>query len=366
MSFCSRELKEFLGEIGACELVVFACTMHIGDENVSEYGSSAIGLLANNNISNSYRLAEVDACECMAQIAFTQLCEAANASKLYECGANELVVNLLRMHISKPEFIPSAIRSLCSLASLNNDHRESLGRIGACQLVVKVLSKDDRILVMQDCCECLMHLSLCDYNNKQLSELIISSQSDLQSSINVCQLILERLDKYLVSQDFGAEICTGALLNLLTIGDNKLIDKNKLNITSSDGAIILKQTQHSPKCSYRAKENIIKLLDLIGVSNDITSYSSKPLITHSSNNSNNNRNNNSNNNSNKNSDKNIVSNESIKPLNVDVLEYVEFRRMSSFGSVGALDDEFKSNPKYSRIQRKKSYKVESRNGIFEI
>eukprot|EP01037_Dinobryon_pediforme_P039721 gene39721-48483_t len=108
---------EFLGEIGACELAVFATSMHIGDPLVSEYGSGAIGLLAKENISNSLRLAESGACDVISQVAnfgfalrqenacdvatnvcfaFAQLSEAQNATQLLDCGAPALVVQLMK------------------------------------------------------------------------------------------------------------------------------------------------------------------------------------------------------------------------------------------------------------------------------
>lgn len=44
LSWSLRDMKEFLGDIGACELVVFATSMHIGDPDVSLHGSGALGM----------------------------------------------------------------------------------------------------------------------------------------------------------------------------------------------------------------------------------------------------------------------------------------------------------------------------------
>ena len=63
----SRDLKEFLGELGACECVVFALNMHVGNAEVSEFGSAAVGVLAKGDISNSFRLAEAGACDAIVQ-----------------------------------------------------------------------------------------------------------------------------------------------------------------------------------------------------------------------------------------------------------------------------------------------------------
>eukprot|EP01031_Cornospumella_fuschlensis_P033773 gene33773-40866_t len=63
-----RELREFLGEIGACEAVVFAVSMHVGLPDVSEYGSRALAALANQNISNSYKISTAGGCEALLQV----------------------------------------------------------------------------------------------------------------------------------------------------------------------------------------------------------------------------------------------------------------------------------------------------------
>eukprot|EP01033_Poteriospumella_lacustris_P013490 gene13490-9651_t len=152
LAWSLRELKEFLGEIGAGEIIVFATTMHIGDPLVSEFGTRAIGLLAKQNISNSYRLAQAGACDALAQagnfgfnlrhdravdvaanvcLAFSELAEAVNATRLMECGASALVVELTKYHHKSDDFARAAMRAICALASLNAQHREELGRCDA-------------------------------------------------------------------------------------------------------------------------------------------------------------------------------------------------------------------------------------------
>ncbi len=118
LCWSSMEMREHLGDLGCCELVVYATLYHIGDPRVSEYGSSALIHLANNNPLNSYRLAEAGAVDLIAQlgnfgfnlrhpqcvvvatntcIAFAELAEAINSTALEEVGACELVLNLLKV-----------------------------------------------------------------------------------------------------------------------------------------------------------------------------------------------------------------------------------------------------------------------------
>ena len=180
LSWSLRDMKEFLGEIGACELAVFATSMHIGDPLVSEYGSGAIGLLAKENISNSLRLAESGACDVISQVAnfgfalrqenacdvatnvcfaFAQLSEAQNASQLLDCGAPALVVQLMKVHIENKDFLPAAVKAICALSSLNGKHREEIGRVGGCELLVQVINLSSlEVCVIQEGCEAIMHV----------------------------------------------------------------------------------------------------------------------------------------------------------------------------------------------------------------
>lgn len=98
-----------MGESGACEIVIFAMSMHLGDPFASEMGIAAIAFLAKDDINNSYRLANYDCCEVLAQAgnfglnirhpkcvdiaasmcySFSYLSEASNASKILDAGQN--------------------------------------------------------------------------------------------------------------------------------------------------------------------------------------------------------------------------------------------------------------------------------------
>jgi hypothetical protein len=270
LAWSLRDLKEFLGEIGACEIIVFVTSMNIGDAGVSEYGSAAIGLLAKNNISNSFKLAEAGACDVIAQVgnfgfnlrhercidistnvclAFAQLSEAVNAGRLMECGASALIVELMKLHIGNTKFAAAAVKALCSLSSLNAQHREDLGRAGACECILRVLEHYDSGDVVFECCEAIMHLSLSPSNTTKFG------------LGGACHVIVSSLRTKLMEVDFGAEVCTGAMLNLVTYGI--LAGENRVSLIESGALELLRLAQMSTKASYRARENILKLLEAL-------------------------------------------------------------------------------------------------------
>ena len=160
LSWTSRELREFLGEIGACECVIYILSMYVGNPDVAEYGTSTVINLS-KDINNSYRLAEAGACDVIVQTGnfgfnvrhpkstiiasnvchcIYNLCEARNQKKLSESGTCELVTQLLKIHINVYEVVVSAIRAICGLASLTIENREILGKVGACNLIVQAFS----------------------------------------------------------------------------------------------------------------------------------------------------------------------------------------------------------------------------------
>lgn len=271
LAWSLRELKEFLGEIGAAEIVVFATSMHIGDPLVSEFGTRAIGLLAHQNISNSYRLAQAGACDALAQAgnfgfnlrhdravdvagnvctAFAELAEAVNSNRLMECGASALVTELTKYHHKNEEYAVKAVKAVCALASLNAIHREELGRCDACPLIVKILylHTSQPSLTLEGC-EAIMHLSLSPSNANKLGDC------------GACEVVALMLKTKLQDADFGAEVCTGAMLNLALYGENAKNNRGKL---VRCGAIdLLRKTQFSSRASYKARENIVTLLDLL-------------------------------------------------------------------------------------------------------
>jgi hypothetical protein len=264
-------MREFLGEVGACEIIVFATEMHVGDAHVSEFGSAAIALLAKENISNSYRLAQIGACNCMAQIgnfgfnvrhercatvasnvclAFAALCEASNAARLMESGASALTIQLMRIHRASDLVVAAAMRALCGLASLNDGHREALGQDDACGLIVSVVDTTESIAIIREGCEALMHLSISLNNASRLGES------------GACQVIVDALRDKLLEVDFGAEVCCGAMLNMALHGSS--CQDNRRQLKKAGAIEVLRRAQMSTKASYRARENILQLLEILG------------------------------------------------------------------------------------------------------
>jgi hypothetical protein len=299
LAWSLRELKEFLGEIGGCEVVCYVASLHIGDAEVSEYGSLVIGVLADNNIANSYRLSEASACDVLSQLgnygfnlrhdrcsviaknvcyAFAQLAEAVNAKRLMECGASSLISHLTKLHFKNEDFSVAAVHCLCALASLNPFHREELGKNGICKLLVDILQVHcDNIPLVKEGCETIMHLSLSPSNADKLSDN------------DAVELILYLFARIMMEIDFGTEICSGCLLHFATYGTNAKKNRIKLIMTSLSPAAfsssssssslpsnsnghnnhnsnifeLLKTAQFSSKASFKARENILALQEVL-------------------------------------------------------------------------------------------------------
>ena len=134
IAYGSIELREYLGEVGACESIIFAMNMNIGHPETSEYGSCAVGILAFNHIGNSFRLAQAGACECIAQTgnfgfnlrhprcqivaanvctSLCYLCEASISRQLFESGAAAVLTTLLRQHIDAEIVVQPGIKAMC-------------------------------------------------------------------------------------------------------------------------------------------------------------------------------------------------------------------------------------------------------------
>lgn len=276
MCYSSRELQEFLGEIGICELVVFVLGLHIGDPDVSEYGTCAVCLLVRNNQqsnhANCIRLADANIFETLTQVgnfgfnlkhersslvasyvcaALSILCEATNSSPLLECGSDQLVVELLRLHRENREFIPYGIKAVCSLASLNFEHREILGRHGICMLLFNVLKTEDREIVIREGVEAAMHLSVNPSNSRRLK--------DAEAVI----WIVKFLDEKLMTQPLGAEVCSGAILNMISKGP--AMNDHYLQLQQCNGVSVLNRAKNlkTADVSFKVKENIFHIMETI-------------------------------------------------------------------------------------------------------
>lgn len=222
-----RELREFLGDLGACELCVFVMEMHIGLPNILEPGSAAMINLCTDNIRNTHRLSEAGACDILVQSgnfgfnlrhpqcatvaanicdAISHLCEAANQGKLQESGACELIVALLKFHLENEQVCEPATKSFCGLASLTAENREVLGKSGGCLLVIQAMQESSNIQIIEHCAEAVLHMALSVNNTERLTQA------------GACVVLMKVLDSRLLDRNFGAEICCGALMNMVTYG----------------------------------------------------------------------------------------------------------------------------------------------------
>lgn len=377
LCYYSIELREFLGEIDACSLVVFATSLHIGDSGVSEYGSLAMYLLGHNNITNSLKLAESNACEVLTQtgnfgfnvsnerssyiatyvcLALSLLCEANNSSTLIDCGVDELVISLMKVHLENKKFTSAGIRLICSLASLNPEHRQLLGKLEACQLILDVITKNDRTTFLQDCCETIMHLSS---DNKM--NCLKLSQMDACGKILVC------LDNQLYNHEFGAEVCSGGVRNLLTYGGQSVYNDTIKKLKQYNAIDIFHKTQINSKTSYRAKENINHIIECLNsISSPVIASTKKTASLHKMiDNYNNNT---------THSDTAVVTTEEtsdedlshdepviqlVQPLSAETREYIEFRKLTTSSLENESDDDDPSN-------LMKTHASKTKSGVYEI
>lgn len=320
LSWTSRELKEFLGEIGACECVIYVLSMYIGNPEVAEYGTAAVINLS-KDISNSYRLSEAGACDIIVQTGnfgfnirhpkagiiaanvcycIYNLCEARNQRKLSESGGCELVSALLKIHLDNYEVVIAATRAICGLASLTAEHREILGKVGACGLIVQSLqiykanitsatsssslsslptpppqsplqqsapplSPSSQspshsslgngheslryISIIENCCEAIMHLALSPNNTERIQQA------------GGCEALVKALDTYLLEREFGAEICCGGMVNLVTYGLSA--PTNILRLRQAGAILVMQRVQSSSRASQRAREHAVLLTALM-------------------------------------------------------------------------------------------------------
>ena len=113
--------------------------MHLGDAEVTEMCTAAVGFLAKHDNNNSFRLAQAECCEVLAQAgnfglnirhpkcieiaanvcySLSYLSEAANISKLLNSGVCDLVIALCKVHIEDESVMYCALKCLCGLVSI--------------------------------------------------------------------------------------------------------------------------------------------------------------------------------------------------------------------------------------------------------
>ena len=81
-----------------------------------------------------------------------------------------------------------------------------------------------------------------------------------------CEVILSGLDRHLMEREFGAEVCCGAMLNLVTYG--AATKDNSMRLESANGNAILQRVMIATRASQRARENSQQLLRLINIPSD--------------------------------------------------------------------------------------------------
>jgi hypothetical protein len=265
-----RELREFLGDLGACELCVFVLTMHVGHPDVTEPCSGAMINLCIDNIRNSLRLSESGACEILVQAgnfgfnlrhpqcavvaanicdAISHLCEAANQAKLQESGGCEFIVALLKFHLDNDNVCVPATKAFCGLASLTPENREVLGRAGGCLLIVQAMRESSNVQIIENCAEAMLHMALSVNNTERLTQA------------GACVVLMKVLDTVLIDRNFGAEICCGGLMNMVTYGTSS--KENIQNMRDAGLVDLMGKVQISTRSSYRARDNAAQLITCV-------------------------------------------------------------------------------------------------------
>ena len=272
----SRDLREYLGELGACESVVYALSLHIGEPEICEYGAAAVRELADGNISNSYRLAEAGACDVLVQTgnfgfnlrhersgsvsanvceAISQLCEAANRTKLLDSGACEVVTSLLKFHMNDVVVARATLTAICGLASMTDSIRSALSQCKCPTLVVDaahVHSLDATVLLKA--CEAAMHLSLLPSNAVQFE------------NCGACEMLAGALGGLLMEKDFGPEVCCSAMLQIVQNSGppgSITVVSCKVKLIDVDAVSILKRVAFSSRATQRAREHAKDLLHML-------------------------------------------------------------------------------------------------------
>lgn len=290
LAWSNKDMNDYLGEIGICEALINAISLNIGDAAISDYGSSAIFLLARNNSNNSYVLIEAGACELLSQIgcfglnmqselaesvainicySISYLSEAYSSQKLYDSGVSSLVCLLCEYHFKSKPFSEAMLKSVCSLASLNDNHREVIGKSNMCSYLLQIIELfPNNTNIIIDCCEAIMHLTLLPTNCDRFNTM--------KNSV-CCIKLIKLMDKKLKNVKYGVDIVTEALYNLSIYGD-KIYEAREI-MKEYNIIEILKSAQFSSNVSLRARELIFQLLKIYDTENE-SDYANKPYEEH--------------------------------------------------------------------------------------
>lgn len=118
---------------------------------------------------------------------------------------------------------------------------------GACELVAQALGLHrGNIDLLRDCIEIIMHLCMSPNNSTKF----------LKTKVH--EVIIEAMGAYLMEVEFGVEVCSGALLNLITYGHD--ITHAKMQLLGAGVVSVLVRAKGSTRASYRARESANRIL----------------------------------------------------------------------------------------------------------
>jgi len=290
------------GSTDFCDVIVDAklgttlCAMvaaHGHDTEVMRFAITSLAFLCFGNMDHAYSLAECGALEAVGKVrlqaarqahgtekeeaeealfetvvaacyAAKSLALAGFALKVLHSGCIEVAVYYLEQHIAiKGPLREAAIYALSAICSLNSACRERVGDTAAPRLVSEALSVDssdpDRLSPAEllNCCEAILHLSL----NTNVSEELSKHRAPAQ--------LLDVLDSTLLGEEHGAEICTGALLNLTRYGSTAAACRSFLADAAPRSVHVMDRVRQTGTTGFRAREIAKTLLKVIADEVDI-------------------------------------------------------------------------------------------------
>jgi len=297
-----------LAEAGACDLVISLIRFHTDHDNKNTEASSSPATAEPAAASGLAHKASKFSCSFLSSDDLGSLGTSSGSSSGMNTGANNLVVS-------------PGIKAICCLASLNYECRLAIGRAEGCELLIDLLNhlnhysapvgqssgnsplpppsplaspmaipsnngkssvfnifsssstapaapSDATIQlqqlmqgssIAQNGCEAIMHLALCPQNSDRLGQ------------IGACAVISNLLVPRLTYVAFGAEILTGAMLNLITYGTRA--KETRQVLLAVGGVDQCRRLQMSPKASMRARENIAQILEYLDALSSTNSMS---------------------------------------------------------------------------------------------
>ena len=285
---------EYLGAIGFYRAFLGCISLHVGDAIISELGLAAIASLGggrgtahNNNYNNNRYLlstAETNCCEVITQVgsfgfnmrhrrcciiathfcvAVEVLCEAVNVSKLLNSGCSQMLLALMKLHLSDACFSTAAVKAVCGLSSLSSLLRIELMRFQVCEVLVEAYTLHSMTCktIILDICEATLHLSVDVCNVERIG------------LAGLCKVLVHALQTHLLWIEQGAEIATSAVLHLVVASSNGTADttttdaynENQYRFVDAGIMEALQMTLRSELLSFRTLDNLTELLRVFAV-----------------------------------------------------------------------------------------------------